>query len=120
MADHHGVEASGVRVVRAPYRICPLGAHIDHQLGPVTAMAIDRSVRLAFAPSPDRAMRLSSLDFPGRVEFDLDQIPAQRAADWGNYPRGAASALRQAYELRRGIVGVTSGELHGGGVSSSA
>ena len=31
-----------MRVVRAPYRICPLGAHIDHQLGPVTALALDR------------------------------------------------------------------------------
>src|SRR4051794_12836674 len=59
-------EAPGrVRVVRAPYRVCPLGAHIDHQLGPVTAMAINRGVFLAYAPSPTREVLLSSLDFPG-------------------------------------------------------
>jgi len=28
-----GRDKGEVRVVVAPYRICPLGAHIDHQVG---------------------------------------------------------------------------------------
>ncbi|HEX2513740.1 MAG TPA: galactokinase family protein, partial [Chloroflexota bacterium] len=30
--------------VFSPYRVCPLGAHVDHQDGAVTGMAIDRGV----------------------------------------------------------------------------
>jgi galacturonokinase len=115
-----GIEPAGVRVVRSPYRVCPLGAHIDHQLGPVTAMAVDRAVYLAYAPSPTREVRLHSLDFPGEVRFSVDDVPAPRADDWGNFPRGAALALRGLYRLDRGLVGVVAGKLHGGGVSSSA
>src|SRR5215217_8663072 len=87
MAATHGALERHVRVVRAPYRICPLGAHIDHQLGPVTAMVVDQSVLLAFAPSADRSVRLTSLDFPGMVEFELDHVPGKQADDWGNYAR---------------------------------
>ena len=83
-------------------------------------MAVDRNVLLAFAPSGSREVRLGSLDFPGEVVFSLDEVPGRRGDDWGNYPRGAALALRRRHRLGEGIVGVVSGELHGGGVSSSA
>jgi galacturonokinase len=116
----HGAAPGSVRVVRAPYRVCPLGAHVDHQLGPATAMAIDRGVYLAYAPSGSGEVRLSSLDFPGVVRFDLGDVPGRQADDWGNFPRGAALALQDRYRLERGLVGVTAGRLHGGGVSSSA
>lgn len=116
----HGADPRRVRVVRSPYRVCPLGAHIDHQLGPVTAMALDRSVLLAYAPSDSRSIQVESLDFPGRVVFSLDEIPARQPDDWGNYARGAARALLARQGLGQGLVGVTSGKLHGGGVSSSA
>ena len=64
------------------------------------------------------SVRLDSLDFPGTVEFTLDDVPGKRAGDWGNFPRGAARALQERYPLWRGIVGLTSGSLHGGGVSA--
>ena len=32
----------------APYRVCPLGAHVDHQHGLVTGFAIDKGVDLWF------------------------------------------------------------------------
>jgi galacturonokinase len=120
VVDRFGVAPRCVRVVRSPYRVCPLGAHIDHQLGPVTGMAIDRGVLLAYAPSPDREVRIESLDFPGSLRFSLDDVSGPRPDDWGNFPRGAARALRSRHQLARGIVGVTAGRLHGGGVSSSA
>ncbi|KAI9118693.1 hypothetical protein K1719_010138 [Acacia pycnantha] len=40
-----------VRVVVSPYRICPLGAHIDHQGGTVSAMTINKGILLGFTPS---------------------------------------------------------------------
>ena len=121
--QQYGVDAESVRVVRAPYRICPLGAHIDHQLGTVTAMAIDRAVWLAFAvaPATDRRVRLMSRSFPGEVAFALDDIPARADGDGGNFPRGAVRAMQSAgHELRRGIVGITDGGMAEGGLSSSA
>ena len=84
----YGVPPSDVRVVLAPYRICPLGAHIDHQLGCVTAMTIDRGVLIAYAPSESGRNRLSSLDFPGEVDFTLADVPDRQGDHWGNYARG--------------------------------
>jgi len=116
-----GVPAEAVRVVRSPYRICPLGAHIDHQLGTVTAMALNEAVHLAYAPLDEPRVRLHSLDLEGEVGFDLAEVPAMIDGDWGNYPRGAAQALSQAgHRLERGVVGVTAGRLGEGGLSSSA
>jgi galacturonokinase len=120
VVERHGTAWEAVQVVRSPYRICPLGAHIDHQFGIVTAMAIDRGVWLAYSPSPSREVFLSSLDFPGSLRFSLDAVPGKQGDDWGNFPRGAALVLQRHYRLERGIVGVTAGKLHGGGVSSSA
>src|SRR5438067_7986110 len=81
---HYGVDPQYARVVRAPYRICPLGAHIDHQLGRVTAMAIDRAVHFAYAPTHAPEVRLRSLAFEGEVRFDLSNVPPKCAGDWGN------------------------------------
>jgi galacturonokinase len=120
MHARFGIPPRQVRIVRAPYRICPLGAHIDHQLGRVTAMAIDQAVHLAFAPAESAEVRLASRSFPGEVRFRLDQIPTRSPGDWGNYPRGAALALARRQALDRGLVGVTSGALAEGGLSSSA
>jgi galacturonokinase len=114
------VEAGCVRVVKSPYRICPLGAHIDHQLGTVTAMAIDRAVHLAYAPSGSDEVRLRSRNFPGEVRFNLPSIPPKSPGDWGNYARGAARALQATGPLEQGIVGVTHGDWAEGGLSSSA
>ena len=120
MRIRYAADPVRIRVVRSPYRICPLGAHIDHQLGPVTAMAIDQAVHLAYAPSGSAEVRLSSLSFDGEVRFSLEAIPPSQDGDWGNYARGAVSALKETYPLTQGIVGVTAGRLGEGGLSSSS
>ena len=109
-----------MRVVFAPYRICPLGAHIDHQLGQVTAMALDHGVLLAFAASKTRSVKLRSLDFAGEVNVPLENVGEPQAGDWGNYVRGAVRAMQQTFDLQQGLVGVTSGRVAEGGLSSSA
>ena len=121
MNARFGTNPANVRIVRSPYRICPLGAHIDHQLGPVTAMAIDQAVYLSYVPSSDGNVHLQSLTFDGEVHFALDNVPDKQDNDWGNFPRGAVRALQQqGHTLNNGITGITAGRMNEGGLSSSA
>jgi hypothetical protein len=57
-------QRADVQVVAAPYRVCPLGAHIDHQGGPVTALALQLGILLAFVPHVSPVVALTSADFP--------------------------------------------------------
>jgi galactokinase len=116
----HPVHSSTIRVVRAPLRISPLGAHIDHQLGCVMGMAVGPAILLAFAPTNDGVVHVESLDFPNTTRFSLDNVPPLQKGDWGNYLRGAALALQQSYPLQRGIVAVMDSDMPIGGLSSSA
>ncbi len=120
LAHNHSVNPATVQVAKAPLRICPLGAHIDHQLGPVTGMTIDQSILLAFAPSADNTVHIESLNFKDPRTFSLDSVPPYRPRDWGNYVRGAVLALQRNYQLKRGLVGVIEGDMPIGGLSSSA
>ena len=117
---HFDHAANQVRLVRSPYRICPLGAHVDHQLGLVTGMTIDAPIWLAYVPNDDGRVRLHSLEFSPPVEFDVRTVPAKIDANWGNYARGAAWALNRHSPLRHGFDGLVAGSLPIGGLSSSA
>ncbi len=110
----------GVFLVRAPLRICPLGAHVDHQGGVVTGMTVDREVAMAVAPDMDAAVRVTSLDFPGEAVVALDEQVTNSAGDWGDYVRAAVAALSQERALRCGFRAVIGGDLPGAGLSSSA
>ncbi|HEV2126426.1 MAG TPA: galactokinase family protein [Chloroflexota bacterium] len=117
----HIAGAEEPRFIFSPYRICPLGAHVDHQDGVVTGMAIDQGVAIAFRPRDNARIRAASANFPGEVAFDLHQIPGATPGDWGNFPRGAASALiARGHTLRRGLDLYLIGQLPVGGLSSSA
>ena len=109
------------RLLFSPYRVCPLGAHVDHQDGLVTGFAIDHGVAFAFAPREDTLVRAGSTTFPDTISFDLTAIPPAVAGDWGNFPRGAAVALqKRGHALNRGVDLFLAGELPVGGLSSSA
>ena len=114
------VSPAQVRTVFSPYRICPLGAHVDHQLGQVTAMALDEGVFLAFAPLPTAEARAASLDFPGEVRVPFQNVPTLKLGDWGDYLRGAVFALQPHYPLKTGLAAVVQGSRSEGGLSSSA
>ena len=120
VADLAHASPEEVRVARSPYRVCPLGAHVDHQLGEVTGMALDRALLMGFAPTCNRTVRLRSHNFPGEIRFDLDDVPDSPVQDWGDYARGAAFALQRRHELKQGLVGVVDGYDKVGGLSSSA
>lgn len=104
----------------APYRVCPLGAHVDHQHGLVTGFAIDKGVDLWFTPNDDGKVHLESRTFDGVVDFDVTQGTLVREMHWGDYARGAKYALRKRFALKYGIHGVVQGSLPVGGLSSSA
>ncbi|KAK8939465.1 Galacturonokinase [Platanthera guangdongensis] len=73
VAEMSGRDVRDVRVVISPYRICPLGAHIDHQGGIVLAMTINKGIILAFVPSSDSQVVLCSGQFSGHVKFRVDE-----------------------------------------------
>lgn len=58
----------------APYRVCPLGAHVDHQHGLVTGFAINKGVDLWWSPSDDGHVHLESRTFEGIVDFEIDSF----------------------------------------------
>lgn len=120
-AHLYGVPVESLWVILSPYRVCPLGAHVDHQHGLVTGMALDHSVLFAFAPREDGCVELRSGNFSGVVSFSLDAIPPpSRCRQWGDYMLGAAHALRSHAALRRGLCGLIEGDMPIGGLSSSA
>ena len=104
----------------SPYRVCPLGAHVDHQHGLVTGFAINKGVDLWFNVRDDNMVNLSSRTFDGDVSFEISKPSQIREFHWGDYARGAKYALRKRFELTNGIDGVLQGSLPVGGLSSSA
>lgn len=107
-------------VAFCPYRICPVGAHSDHQNGKVTGFAIDKGISIAYAPKYNGVVELISLQFDKRAQFHIRGIPEERQMDWADYLRGATLALSRRYTLTIGISGVIEGSLPIGGLSSSA
>ena len=102
-----------------PYRICPLGAHVDHQLGLVTGFALDKGITLEYEPTEDGSVTIISKNFDGKVEFNLADLP-ERQSYWGDFCVGAAKVLSEKYKLTKGFDGVIEGTLPVGGLSSSA
>jgi galactokinase len=120
LADQKGVSPKTIKVVASPYRICPLGAHIDHQGAPVLGMTIDAYTLLAFVPVNPPEIQLTSMAYPGKVCFRFDQIPGSMTHPWGNYVRSAVLAFQEEHTLHHGIMGIVDGMLPGCGLSSSA
>lgn len=104
----------------SPYRVCPIGAHVDHQHGLVTGFAINKGVDLWFNVREDSQVNLLSMSFEGEVHIDLNKRTEVKEKHWGDYARGAKYALQKRFELTHGIDGLLQGSLPVGGLSSSA
>ena len=111
-------EAEGVTF--CPYRICPIGAHSDHNLGKITGLAIDKGIHIAYAAKQNGVVEMGSLQFPKRAQWHIASVPSQKQEDWADYLRGATWALSKKYRLSMGLCGVIEGTLPIGGLSSSA
>lgn len=103
-----------------PYRVCPIGAHSDHNLGKVTGFAIDKGIHIAYAPKQNGVVELASLQFPKRAQWHVRSVSDTKQGDWADYLRGVTIELGQRFPLRYGISGVIEGTLPIGGLSSSA
>ena len=103
-----------------PYRISPLGAHIDHQYGKINGLALDKGIHIAYSPKHNGVVELKSLNFPKRAQFHVTSIPDEKVGDWADHMRGATKMLGEKYPLRMGLSAVIEGTLPVGGLSSSA
>lgn len=113
----YGRDAAGFTF--SPYRVCPIGAHSDHNLGKITGFAIDQGIHIAYSAKHNGVIEMTSLQFPKRAQWHLREI-GDKTGDWADYLRGATWALSKKYALTTGLCGVIEGSLPIGGLSSSA
>lgn len=114
----YGQSPAGVAF--CPYRICPIGAHSDHQHGKITGLAIDKGIHIAYKPKRNGVVEISSLHFEKRAQWHIHSTPKTKENDWADYLRGATIALVRRYPLEVGLSGIIEGSLPIGGLSSSA
>lgn len=103
----------------SPYRICPIGAHSDHNLGKITGLAIDKGIHIAYGTKQNGVIEISSLQFQKRAQWHIREV-GDKTGDWADYLRGATWALSKVHPLTVGLCGVIEGSLPIGGLSSSA
>jgi galactokinase len=106
--------SSNTQLIFSPYRICPLGAHVDHQGGVVLGRTIQSGTTLEYRPLDRREIVITSEQL-GETSFRLgDEIDM---AHWIRYAQAAARVLPG---LKRGMQAYVSGPFVGAGLSSSA
>ena len=100
--------------VFAPYRLCPIGAHIDHQGGAVLGRTLNIGTTLEYEPLDTKEIHITSDQF-GEIKFcvgaEIDKT------HWARYAQAAARVLPN---LKRGLQAHVGGSLIGAGLSSSA
>jgi galactokinase len=96
----------------SPYRICPIGAHVDHQGGVVLGRTINLGTTLKYEPLDSKDVHIMSDHF-GETKFAIGDLDH---AHWSRYAQAAARVL----DVERGMKAHVSGSLIGSGLSSSA
>ncbi len=97
----------------SPYRICPIGAHIDHQGGAVLGRTINIGTILEYEPLDTNEIRITSDQFGERKFLIGEEIDRTH---WARYAQAAARVLNP----KRGMQAHVNGALIGAGLSSSA
>jgi N-acetylgalactosamine kinase len=111
-------DAPEPRICRAPGRINLLGEHIDYSGLPVLPMAINRDIRIAYAPRKDSLVRMRN-DDPAFPETDFENqadIPHSPWGTWDNYCKAAIQGVNQHFQMEK-FVGM---DLYVGGDIPSA
>jgi galacturonokinase len=96
----------------SPYRICPIGAHIDHQGGQVLGRTIKLGTTLEYQPLDSKEIHITS-DQYGEAKFSIGELDKLH---WARYAQAAARVLNP----KRGMKAHVTGSLIGAGLSSSA
>ncbi len=84
---HFGKPQTELKHIFSPYRVCPIGAHVDHQHGLVTGFAIDKGVDLVYTATEDGSVSLRSLTFEGDIDFSVLIHALVKQGNWGDYAR---------------------------------
>ena len=86
----------------SPYRVCPLGAHVDHQHGLVTGFAIDKGVDLWFNVNGEPGSRLkvqgSSETNTDRTDNTDVKANTNRTNDTNRWPDGHVHLESRTFE----------------------
>lgn len=101
----------------SPYRICPIGAHVDHQGGSVLGRTINMGTTLEYSPMDSKEILIKSNPLGETRFFIGDEIDKTH---WARYAQAAATVLDKKQILKRGFNAQLSGTLIGAGLSSSA
>ena len=103
-----------------PYRVCPIGAHVDHQFGKVAGFAINKGITITYCPTDDGSVEAISENMPEKKEFCVQNVRS-KYGDWADHLRGVIRVLNgEGYGLERGVKCLIKGDLPIGGLSSSA
>ena len=102
-----------------PYRIAPLGAHIDHQYGVVCGCAINLGIHFDYEELNSDEIILTSNNYNGEIIFNVND-KLNRNNDCADYFRGIIKHIKRKYFIIRGLKGNFIGDLPAGGISSSS
>ena len=118
--NKHFGESNNIEFSFCPYRICPLGAHSDHQHGYVSGFAINYGIYVTFEVQEDSLCTVVSHNFKERKRFAVNEV-LEKKNDWADYIRGAVVVLQHHnFKLKYGVNAYIYGEIPTGGLSSSA
>ncbi len=106
-------------VTYCPYRICPLGAHVDHQNGYVSGAAINLGIYFKYELSYNPIIEISSFNYENDKIILINE-DIYKKNDWADYFRGIVKIFKERYQLKRGLTGFFKGDLPSGGISSSS
>ena len=116
----HFGESNNLEFYFCPYRICPLGAHSDHQHGYVSGFAINYGIYITYEVQEDSLCTVVSHNFKERKRFSVVEV-LEKKNDWADYIRGATVVLQHhKFKLNYGVNAYIYGEIPTGGLSSSA
>ena len=109
-----------VRYVVSPYRISPIGAHIDHQGGAVLGRTIDQYTVLAFVVGKSAEITLRNTNALAPLTTNFSPLDPLDEEGWQRYAQAATAAFHAKHLIKYGITGIVHGTLLGAGLSSSA
>ena len=85
-----------------PYRVCPVGAHIDHQLGITSGFAINQGINMEYSITTDGSFAVSTDSFINEAIFNYTFLPPI-SGEWYDYLVGSIEALKENYKLKYGL-----------------
>jgi galactokinase len=104
-----------------PGRVNLIGEHIDYNGGKVMPCAISLGTWLAVSKNNNKLLRFSSLNFPDKADFHLQDSYSKTGKEWFNYPLGVINEIVQIGDHLSGLDMLFYGNLPiGAGLSSSA